>query len=400
MTTNATPYEPMPVAGSNRDNFLAQIEIAVLALIFGFTLIGNSCVLLALAVRRFKMTRMYYFLLHLCLADLITGFFTVLPQLAWDVTYRFQGGNLACKSIKYLQILGPYLSSYVLVVTAVDRYQAICFPLSNCSWTPTKSKLMIAFAWTVSSLCCLPQVFIFSYQQVEEDVFDCWGTYIEPWGVRAYVTWYGVSVFFLPLTVLTFTYVCICRAIWHNLYLKKRGCEEQGRSPRSHSVRGLSRAKIKTVKTTVIVIAFYVVCSSPFICVQLLMSWTPNAHTSNLWSSSAVTILMLLNSLNSCVNPWIYLSFNRNLMNALRQLCCPRKDVFSDITREATRDNTQGTDTSNVHSQSSPVRSDVKRIGLGGLKTSHETPMELSVVTVGCGAHSTHLGRTVRGVLF
>ncbi|KAL3197552.1 hypothetical protein MRX96_053890, partial [Rhipicephalus microplus] len=29
-----------------------------------------------------------------------------------------------------------------------------------------------------------------------------------------------------------------------------------------------------------------------------------------------VTILMLLNSLNSCVNPWIYLLFNRNLMNA------------------------------------------------------------------------------------
>ncbi|KAH8042387.1 hypothetical protein HPB51_022195 [Rhipicephalus microplus] len=47
-----------------------------------------------------------------------------------------------------------------------------------------------------------------------------------------------------------------------------------------------------------------------------------------------VTILMLLNSLNSCVNPWIYLLFNRNLMNALRhQVCrCPAKnqDPFLD----------------------------------------------------------------------
>jgi hypothetical protein len=35
-----------------------------------------------------------------------------------------------------------------------------------------------------------------------------------------------------------------------------------------------------------------------------------------------VTILMLLSSLNSTVNPWIYLLFNQNLMNALRSFCC------------------------------------------------------------------------------
>ncbi|CAN7937976.1 unnamed protein product [Ixodes hexagonus] len=31
---------------------------------------------------------------------------------------------------------------------------------------------------------------------------------------------------------------------------------------------------------------------------------------------------MLLNSLNSCVNPWIYLLFNRNLVNALKYQVC------------------------------------------------------------------------------
>ncbi|CAG2109914.1 unnamed protein product [Medioppia subpectinata] len=35
-----------------------------------------------------------------------------------------------------------------------------------------------------------------------------------------------------------------------------------------------------------------------------------------------VTILMLLSSLNSTVNPWIYLLFNKNLMNALHSFCC------------------------------------------------------------------------------
>lgn len=44
-------------------------------------------------------------------------------------------------------------------------------------------------------------------------------------------------------------------------------------NPRTHSVRGISRAKIKTVKLTVVVILGYIVCSTPFICVQLFAAW-------------------------------------------------------------------------------------------------------------------------------
>ena len=151
---------------SLRDEDLALVEVATLGTLFVLIVFGNCCVLLALALRRLKMTRMYYFLLHLCISDLMTGFFTVLPQLAWDITYRFNGGNVLCKSVKFMQLMGPYLSSYVLVVTAIDRYQAICFPLSNCSWTPFRSKLMISCAWITSIVCCLPQIYIFSYQEI------------------------------------------------------------------------------------------------------------------------------------------------------------------------------------------------------------------------------------------
>jgi hypothetical protein len=39
----------------------------------------------------------------------------------------------------------------------------------------------------VSTLCL--QVVVFSYQEVGPDVYDCWATFIKPWGERAYVTW-------------------------------------------------------------------------------------------------------------------------------------------------------------------------------------------------------------------
>ena len=48
-------------------------------------------------------------------------------------------------------------------------------------------------------------------------------------------------------------------------------CKKKSGTPiiRSHSVQGISKAKIKTVKLTVVVIVGYIVCSAPFICVQL-----------------------------------------------------------------------------------------------------------------------------------
>lgn len=121
---------------------------------------------------------MYFFLTHLSIADMITGFFNVLSQAAWVWTITFRGDNVLCKFVKYTQMLGPYLSSYVLVMTSIDRYQAICHPLSHSSSTHSRSRYMILTAWLISLFFCLPQSIIFSYQKVDHPPYvDCWVTF-------------------------------------------------------------------------------------------------------------------------------------------------------------------------------------------------------------------------------
>ncbi|XP_063919040.1 mesotocin receptor-like isoform X1 [Zophobas morio] len=304
---------------SSRDENLARVEVATLAIIFLVTVIGNSTVLLALWTRRRyagrkKLSRMYFFILHLSIADLITAFLSVLPQLAWDITYRFYGGFFLCKLVKYGQTLGPYLSSYVLMATAIDRHQAICYPLTYCSWTSRRSKVMVYFAWIASLAFCIPQLTIFTYTAVGENQYDCWATFQEPWGEKAYVTWYSISVFMIPLVVLIFTYTSICIEIWHSSESSLRPRSSQKSAPGKKTPL-ISRAKINTVKQTIAVIVMYIACSSPFILAQLWAVWDPK---SPLFIEGPVfVILMLLSSLNSCVNPWIYLAFNRELPRLL-----------------------------------------------------------------------------------
>jgi hypothetical protein len=210
---------------------------------------------------------------------------------------------------------------------------------------------MILIAWILSLIFCAPQLFIFSYQQIPgmANIYDCWGTFPQPYGERIYVTWYAITVFIVPFIIMLIIHICICREIFNNLHRKREDIETvQNRNhcnyklntqilssserstsstnfslssrsltyttrhskryirhsqiafrkdvrnslsnisvkandfrstPRSHSLRSVSRAKIKTVKITVVIMVCYVLCSMPFISVQLWVYWYPNAQS-------------------------------------------------------------------------------------------------------------------------
>jgi hypothetical protein len=57
----------------------------------------------------------------------------------------------------------PFLfsSSYILVMISMDRFQAICYPMTNHFWQPSRSKLKIVIAWIIALVFCIPQAIIF-----------------------------------------------------------------------------------------------------------------------------------------------------------------------------------------------------------------------------------------------
>lgn len=196
----------------------ARLDMAVLSMIFIMIIIGNVPIVMTIIFGKLVKTRMYYFLLHLCFADLITGIFNVIPQLAWEFTKYFIGGNVLCKSVKYLQILGPYLSSYTLVAMSIDRFLAICYPLSNNHLSLNRAKKSIALSWFLALMLCLPQTYIFSYTMTPYGM-NCWAEF--PFGEdgqRFYVTWYAVTVFIIPFSIIFYTNFNICWELWgsHN----------------------------------------------------------------------------------------------------------------------------------------------------------------------------------------
>ncbi|XP_060627505.2 vasopressin V1b receptor [Anolis sagrei] len=324
-----------------RDEELAKAEIGVLAAILAVTLVGNLGVLLTMYHLRKKMSRMHLFILHLALTDLVVALFQVLPQMIWEVTYRFQGPDPLCKLVKYLQVLSMFASTYMLIAMTLDRYMAVCHPLRTLQQTSCQAYLMIGSTWLLSCLLSLPQLFIFSVREVRQGsgVLDCWAEFRYPWGPKAYVTWMTLCVFVLPVAILTLCYGLICHKICKNLrgktksggscmttasisYTGQKGAECHGGS-RVSSIRTISRAKIRTVKMTFVIVMAYVACWAPFFSVQMWSVWdkdAPDDESSNV----TFTITMLLASLSSCCNPWIYMFFSGHLFHDIFHFfaCC------------------------------------------------------------------------------
>lgn len=271
-----------------RNEELAKLEIAVLAVTFVVAVLGNSSVLLALHRTPRKTSRMHLFIRHLSLADLAVAFFQVLPQLCWDITYRFRGPDVLCRVVKHLQVFVMFVSAYMLVVMTADRYIAVCHPLKTLQQPARRSRLMIVAAWVLSFLLSTPQYFVFSMVEVNNvtKAYDCWATFIQPWGSRAYVTWMTGGIFVAPVVILGTCYGFICYHIWRNIRGKTasrqgKGTERHGGAfhngllltPCVSSVKTISRAKIRTVKMTFVIVTAYIVCWAPFFIIQMWSVW-------------------------------------------------------------------------------------------------------------------------------
>ncbi|XP_006810670.1 vasopressin V2 receptor-like, partial [Neolamprologus brichardi] len=241
----------------------------------------------------------------------------VLPQLVWDAKGRFPGPDFLCRLVKYLQVLGMFASSYMIVAMTVDRHYAICCPLqAHRSGATKRWNSFIVLAWVLSLLLSLPQVFIFSRSELAPGVYECWGNFAESWGLKAYVTWMTLAIFVLPVLIITICQVRIFKEIHNNLYLKSdcRLCPAalpQLRKETQRGKRGGGEGKSN--------VPFYV---SP-------LAYNNPGNDSSLDPASTYqhlpmgvvfTLLMLLASLNSCTNPWIYSAFSSSVSPELRLL--------------------------------------------------------------------------------
>ncbi|XP_041841703.1 cholecystokinin receptor type A [Melanotaenia boesemani] len=133
------------------------VRIVLYSLIFLLSVLGNSLIIAVLVRNRRMRTVTNLFLLSLSISDLMVSLvcipFTLIPNLMRDFIF----GIGICKLVMYFMGVSVSVSTFNLVAISLERYSAICNPLTSRAWqTKSHAAKVITATWVASFVLMLP----------------------------------------------------------------------------------------------------------------------------------------------------------------------------------------------------------------------------------------------------
>ncbi|NXF91277.1 NPSR1 protein, partial [Eubucco bourcierii] len=246
-------------------------------------------------------------------ADSFTGLINILTDLIWRYTGDFMAPDIVCRVVRYFQVVLLYASTYVLVSLSIDRYHAIVYPMKFLQGE-RQAKVLIGVAWSLSFLFSIPTLIIFGKRQLSNGEVQCWALWPDDSYWIPYMTVVAFLVYFIPLIIISVIYSIVIRTIWMKSKAQAviiANCPG-GKTSAGYSSRGfISRAKVKAIKYSIVIILAFVLCWSPYFLFDILDNFNILPETKERFYASV--IIQNLPALNSAINPLIYCLFSNRL---------------------------------------------------------------------------------------
>uniref|UniRef100_H3APC8 G-protein coupled receptors family 1 profile domain-containing protein n=2 Tax=Latimeria chalumnae TaxID=7897 RepID=H3APC8_LATCH len=311
---------------SERLQYNRRSRLISLVVLFVMSMVGNLLVTLKI-VLNWRNRRVDVLFLNLAAADLCVALMTLLSQIIWE---GFQdvwlAGDVTCRLVKVAQIFGLVASSNMIVVVALERQRAIVSPLH----LPLPIRKLCVFAWGCALLLSSPQAFVFKVTQLNSTK-QCLNTLMElpKWHFQVYIIYGAVVVFFIPFCILCFTYSRILWTIWSK-ESQTRADSNLGKTLGRASNPDFSlnptnsflpKAKVKTLKMTLVIILCFIVCGLPYFVIEMKCAFGSFSEL----DEEVTAVLGIFVVSNSVVNPFVYLFFNSKytcLQKLERTACC------------------------------------------------------------------------------
>ncbi|XP_035746737.1 neuropeptide S receptor isoform X2 [Egretta garzetta] len=287
-------------------------QLVTLWILFIVTIAGNAIVLFS-NWRRKRKSRMTFFVTQLAITDAFTGLINIMTDIIWRYTGDFMAPDIVCRVVRYFQVVLLYASTYVLVSLSIDRYHAIVYPMKFLQGE-RQAKVLIGVAWSLSFLFSIPTLIIFGKRQLSNGEVQCWALWPDDSYWIPYMTVVAFLVYFIPLIIISIIYLIVIRTIWMKSKAQAviiSSCPG-GKTSAGYTSRGfISRAKVKAIKYSIVIILAFVLCWSPYFLFDILDNFNILPETKERFYASV--IIQNLPALNSAINPLIYCLFSNRL---------------------------------------------------------------------------------------
>ncbi|XP_072746865.1 adipokinetic hormone/corazonin-related peptide receptor variant I-like isoform X1 [Anoplolepis gracilipes] len=306
------------------------VTIVTYSILMVISAAGNITVLIMTIIKKRKSkSRIHTLIMHLSIADLLVTFLMMPLEIGWSITVSWEAGDAMCRIMAFFRMFGLYLSSFVIVCISIDRYYAVMRPLQILD-VYRRGKIMLMLAWIGSVLCSLPQMLVFHLETHPN--YNCYTQCITFNFFPSYVhevsyTLFGMLImYWFPLIVIFYTYSSIFMEIC------RRSKEKSEDKIRRSSSGFLSRARVRTLKMTITIIAVFIICWTPYY-VMSVWYWF-DRPTAQKVDERIQRALFFFACTNSSMNPIIYGIFNIRQRNKTKIQSHPLLRLINTTTME------------------------------------------------------------------
>uniref|UniRef100_A0A3P9PDW2 Opsin 4xa n=1 Tax=Poecilia reticulata TaxID=8081 RepID=A0A3P9PDW2_POERE len=263
---------------------------------------GNALVMYAFSCDKKLRTPPNFFIMNLAISDFLMAI-TQSPIFFVNCLYKgWIFGETGCKIYAFCGALFGIASMINLLAISIDRYIVITKPLQSIGWTSTRRTcLIIALVWFYSLAWSLAPLLGWSSYIPEGLMTSCTWDYVTSTPAnKSYTLMLCCFVFFVPLGIISYCYLCMFLAIRH----ASRDVEQLGSQVRKSTLiqQQSIRTEWKLAKIAFVVIIVFVLSWSPYACVTLI-AWAGYAHILNPYSKAVPAVIAKASAI---YNPFIY----------------------------------------------------------------------------------------------
>lgn len=305
--TTVSAIDAAELEADRRLELTVSIVVPIFFSLIGITgLIGNLLVVITVTFNVQMRNTTNLLIFNLSLADLMFICFCI-PFTAVDYSFgQWPFGQLWCKTVQYLIVVAAYISIYTLVLMSLDRYLAVCYPVSRIR-NERNTLLAIAILWLTVLLINVP-VFnahgLYDYEHNERNYTAC--KFID----EEYFSWSTfhismfVSSYLLPLLLISGLYLLMLMRLWKTSLTQSKESR---------------RGKRRVTRLVIVVVACFATLWLPIQTILLLKSL-------RLYESSThITIALQISAhvlayVSSCINPLLYAFLSENFRKSFRKV--------------------------------------------------------------------------------
>lgn len=291
--------------------FRIIIESVVLLFIWMVSVPASTLVCVVIYRSRRVQSTTNYFVVSLAISDILMTLFCVPFVASRIVANGWVLGSVMCRLVRFLQIIVPTSTTFVLVSISIDRFYTIIYPL-RFKITRGTAKHLISGCWILSFISCIFTIYLYEPFRDDNDSGKLFcPTFIPNWTTESviYGAVFTVFTYLLPAIFMITMYARIFRYVW-TAGIRHRRIQR--------TTNPVARNKVKMLKMLIIVSTLTLSFSTPHYIVQICYTFS---SVSNLHPVIFIITFVLM-FLTTILKPLIYMLYNSNFRRGCREVFC------------------------------------------------------------------------------